>query len=1506
MRSLILVCVFSLISIHIKAQITANPTQGCAPLIGVQFTGISGATGIQWNFGDGGTSGANNPTHTFVSVGTYTVSYTATVSGSPTTQTLVVNVFGKPTPNFTSNFSLLSSHCAPAAVDFTDQSTGSGSSTITSWQWAFGDGGVSSSQNPSHPYTISGNFNVTLTVRDINGCDSSRTLTNLIHISTPPSVSISTTPSPANACAIPFSPTFNGSASVSHSPVSGGGLTYDWNLGNTTTATTATATTTYTAMGTYSVSLTCTDNNQCSNTANSTVVISSVNAQIFAPDTVCINSMWIATDSSQGVFSSWNYGDGTPPGSTVVGAPNGGDTIHHVFTTPGLHQVILTTFSGPCSGRDTFRIFVEEVTANFTSTSPSFGCTSPYSTTYNSSTSSSNGSPITSYQWSYNNQYTSTPSSTLPNPTISFNQNSLNEYTIFENQPLTATLTVTSAFGCTNTITQTLDTLHRPTAYFYTDEREGCTPLTITFTDSSFSHLDGADIVNYAWHFDDGTPVASGPQDTLETHTYTVAGDYNPYLVIQTSQGCVDTSFLFPVHASSPPVISFSTNPNSVCPNEVVTITNTTQADTIDHWHVIADGWSYSHCTTDSTPSITDFTHTGVQDITMLAYSHGCEGSTTLPAAVTVKGPIVKGRHFNQCGSNAYTVMFEANLQDTQSATWDFGDGTPPVTITGSGIDTVYHTYSASGYYNAVLTGINGATGCSPYVDSLKVTVKKAKAVISLPGTIICENAPSTFSASSSLDVYPTSYVGYTWFFDTLPPIMTHLPTVNQALSDTGSHTIMLIVRDENECRDTAFTTITASGVRALLSLPVSVGCLPAFTINPVDAGSTSSADATIMSYSWNYGDGTAGSNTTGILPAHTYTAAVSPSQTFTVSYTIVNTNFCSDVYTTTVTVNAPKPTISSSSDLTICAGTPVTFNSGGSVTDVRDYIWKGIPTATDSIVTSVNSLTYNFNAAGTYTVIVKTVDSTAGSCAGTSSTNVIVSVQAMPQALFSTTNMCDQTSAAVCAGCNIVFIDTSNTPNLSIRNWDLATGSPIIGADTVGTTYTTPGTYSVSLALTTTYGCKDTLTKTINVLGATADFVSNVSTICKGESISFDTTNSSGVFTFAWDFGDGTDTTAISPVMHPFNYYPPSGTYNVVLNYWTDGLACKYSVQHSVNIRSVLAGFIRNTELTKIDSMHCIGSSDVFTNTSVGANTYNWNFGDGQTSTSQNPPTHTYATAGTYTVELSISDNLYNCTDVIQKEMTIYPLPTFTVSATNICLGDSADLYATVDSNYQYNWLPNLHLDNSTSASPKAGIDVATTFTLEVTDINNCKQTDSVTVNIQEPPVSIDWDTTVVVGQIIPIPGYAGNPTIFTNEWVPATDLSCTNCTSPISYTLVDIIYVDTVRDVAGCFEVANKFEIHIIPASTVDVPTAFTPNGDGENDVVYVKGWGIKKLNYFKIYNRWGQLVFESNDLSVGWDGIFQGVPQNMETYVYQVSAVTYTDAADVIKKGTLKLIR
>lgn len=252
-------------------NITATPSVGCAPLVGVQFSGLTGGTNIQWSFGDGTFSNLNNPTHTYSSPGNFVATYTAVVSGVSTTKTISIVAHGKPTPNFTVN---ITKGCVPLSVSFTDQSVNTGGTLPPQWQWSFGDGGVSSLQNPNYVYTIPGTFNVTLIYKDGHGCDSSITKTALIKTSIKPTVVITSSPTVINACSAPFTATFSGSGSGSNSTTGSTSLTYSWNLNGSSSTSVNPPPITFTTTGSFPISLTATDNNSCSDSKTVTVNVS--------------------------------------------------------------------------------------------------------------------------------------------------------------------------------------------------------------------------------------------------------------------------------------------------------------------------------------------------------------------------------------------------------------------------------------------------------------------------------------------------------------------------------------------------------------------------------------------------------------------------------------------------------------------------------------------------------------------------------------------------------------------------------------------------------------------------------------------------------------------------------------------------------------------------------------------------------------------------------------------------------------------------------------------------------------------------------------------------------------------------------------------------------------------------------------------------------------------------------------------------------------------------------
>ena len=140
---------------------------------------------------------------------------------------------------------------------------------------------------------------------------------------------------------------------------------------------------------------------------------------------------------------------------------------------------------------------------------------------------------------------------------------------------------------------------------------------------------------------------------------------------------------------------------------------------------------------------------------------------------------------------------------------------------------------------------------------------------------------------------------------------------------------------------------------------------------------------------------------------------------------------------------------------------------------------------------------------------------------------------------------------------------------------------------------------------------------------------------------------------------------------------------------------------------------------------------------------------------------------------------------------------------------------------------------------------------------------------------------------------------------WTPELGLSCADCFDPIAQPLDTTSYIFEIINPFGCFPFKDTVQVDVLVDFSLELPQAFTPNGDGLNDTIFVRGWGLKELLQFQIFNRWGEMVYESSDLNEGWDGTFKGEPQPNETYVYFVRVLTFGDKI-LFKKGNFKIIR
>ncbi len=1529
---LLVLCFCILELSYSQITITSPTAQICVP-DQVSCIAPAGATGVSWVF-SGGYVPSNLPNYSFnvLTPATINGTFTGFVGATPVTFTFTVFAYASPVANF--SLAQPPNPCIVKTVTLTDQSTSS--SPIQSWAWTYGDGGLgAASGTHTYGYTLVGNFTVTLKVTDNKGCTDQKSI-GTVNVISPPIPVITSNPPVLVGCNNTFNAVFSAVNSL------GSGLTYSWDFGNGQTSNQITSNSiTFTSQPSpYLVTLTVSANG-CNASVSTFVTVSPANLSITLPATVCLNAPTTVTIQSNQPFSFWNAGGGPVPVATPS-PTNPVVTIPAIFTVAGIQSVVVTAGNAPCVATPvTSFVTVQQVTAAIITQPPNIGCNPTFVANYTAQTSPN----VAQFTWTFTNYSGALVTSTLANPQFTFSQNSLNKYTVYSygNSPPyvlpfnpTISLVATSAAGCSVQVTSNTYTIQRPTAIYYKDKSEGCVPLVVTFTNAS-TFFSVNPITTYTW-CDGGTTTVTGvaPIPTI-AFTYTAAGTYTPYLTIGTQSGCTSTYSFDVITVTVQPTISFNFAPNIVCPNQPVQITNTSpNIGSIQHWHVESDNGYFSGCVTDPNPSW-KFNHIGVHSFTMSGYRNSCKGVSVSNQSVTVHGPIGKFYFVTNC-SNRKSVDFFYELQEAQTATLNFGDGVPNQTvIIGNGnagaiiTNSLNHVYAVTGDYTVTLTARNTNFGCVNSTYTQVVNVRDVQAAFPISATT-CIGANNSFFGLTSVDVYTTCNRGYAWYIDNLPPTDSPSPVKNFTFTTLGTHTVTLEVKDINSCRSSVTQTIRASGVTAGFSLSANQLCLSTGSV--IITNTTSQLPDPIANYTLNYGDGSP-STFTSVLNTiiHNYTTAISPSSNYTLSLRAVNSLGCSQSLTQAVQVLLPPVSFSSSPQGLCLKGTIpstvafVSLNSNSSYT--MDY---GV-SPSSTLITNLGTTTYSYNSPGTYTIRVKIINGPL-QCENTGSFTIIA-VQT-PTADFDFSSPGSTGGNNICGPNATVIFTNQSLPKPNTPTWNLLPGGgPFLTNSVVSYPYTSNVNTLIPISLTVTTGapnfCTSSVSKNFNMYVVKGNFVLDKNIVCLNDAIKFSLSpvagDTSGIHSWSWDFGDGSGassaTVGTSPppptfTLHTYSNYTATanGSTSVSLIYYSTGEYCKYSVQKPIKIIKLNSLFKRNAELTLADTAHCLRIPDKFNNQSFSNSqssiSYTWSFGTGPNSNAVSP-SFTYPQAGIYQVSLTAREDDNKCVVGSSKTMTIFALPSASFTADTNCPKKAFDIFVNTSPGVRTGtWSPGANMASApvfstvTTNFKASGITSQDLiYSLVVTDSNFCVS-DAFTKNIiiYQPAPHVNWDTTVVVGQIIPINANVGN---YTYTWTPVvSNLDCIFCHHPISTSTVSITYSVVVEDSKHCAAVTNKYSIRVEPISSIDVPTAFTPNGDGINDIIYPSGWGIRKLNYFKIYNRWGQLLFESNDIKVGWDGRYQGIMQNMDTYVYEASVETYISAEPLKKTSTFKLIK
>lgn len=794
----------------------AGVTRGCSPIV-VQFSDLSTGSPSAWNwdFGNGNTSTLQNPSAIYSTPGTYTVSLT--INGSLSiTKTEFITVHSDPIVDFSAD---TQSGCTPLSVSFNDNSTPV-SGALTSWDWVFGDGGVSNEQNPEHTYDQAGNYSVTLTATNQFGCESVLTKTNFIEVE---EFKAEFQADKTDFCEFPAEVNFT---NLSVGP---GTLSYTWNFGDGSSSSELNPKHTYTGSGSYTVTLQI-RSSVCSfaDSYDLTLNVGNKPAPDFnvIPEISCTGESvsFLAGINSDVTNWSWDFGD-----NTTSSAQN----TSHVYTVAGSYNAKLTaTFSDGCTSTST-----QEVTV-----------LNPPSPDFKSKQDCDKGVLFEnisnfsdSYLWNFGDG------------TFSTEKNPFHEYSALGSYRVRL---VATNDGCSRTYERFINVGNPIIADFKPfitstcgDDKTlgGCLPKTIEFEDISFSQNG---ILTWLWDFGDG----STSSEASPTHTYTVAGDFTAALTITDQFGCTSTKEqqVNVVPADKKPMASFEVDKTEACVLEVVRLTDTSTGE-VDLWcWDVGDGRSFQT----TQPALTfTYNDVGVYTISLSVSYKGCpsDNNYVLTDVITVLDPKPEFSVSKDC-IDTYTVFVENDTENADSFLWDFGDGQ-----TSTVADPGTHTYSETGNYIISLLATNNATGCT--VRTLNaINIYDVQSDFTVSNTNVCINEGIKFNNLS------TDAVRWVWNFGDGRTSSTMAPS-NVKYTSPGKYTIALTSYDWDGCSDYLGKTdlIVVADIQGEFQKKESLNFCDSLKVEFEDL---SLATPDIEEWLWDFGDGI---TSTEQNPVHTY-----------------------------------------------------------------------------------------------------------------------------------------------------------------------------------------------------------------------------------------------------------------------------------------------------------------------------------------------------------------------------------------------------------------------------------------------------------------------------------------------------------------------------------------------------------------------------------------------------------------------------------------------------------
>lgn len=639
------------------------------------------------------------------------------------------------------------------------------------------------------------------------------------------------------------------------------------------------------------------------------------------------------------------------------------------------------------------------------------------------------------------------------------------------------------------------------------------------------------------------------------------------------------------------------------------------------------------------------------------------------------------------------------------------------------------------------------------------------------------------------------------------------------------------------------------------------------------------------LNWSWDFGDGSTG---TGQQVNHIYTAQ-GPSVD-TVILTVSSPGRCGSAIAVKEVNLSRKVPVAHFGFVASCGNLSVLFTDSSTISgsNIQSWNWD----FGDGVTSIQQNPVHTYAGYGNYPVKLSVTSS--GVCNGADILTRAITVNSKPVAQ-------PAYSGRLCEGNIISFKETSTVANGTITQWhwnfDDGTKSLL---QTPQKSYASANTFKVGLTVVASSGCVSDTSYLTLPIGSNPVVSFSVTDTCFGELTQFRgmAAVSKGIVTnWWWDLGSQT----LSSIKDPTIYYPNSGNFLVRMAAASNAGCLSDTISRWVSIGAKpLADFIATAG--------CVGNPLPITNwASIASGTIGadyWDFGDGNQS-SLSTPFHTYEQYGNYTIKHNVM-SIQGCqSDTTYRVVNVQSVPRVDFKFGNTCVGKKIQFInsSANDSGAIQKW--NWDFGDGSSSNyyePFHTFNQFGQFPITLTAIteNGCRASADKLISITEVNVFAGHDTIVAINQ--PLQLVATGAKHYT--WYPPIYLDDPESDHPIAILSSNMTYFLTGLTAEGC-KGYDTIHITVFKSPDAYVPNAFTPNGDGHNDIVKPTLSGIVQLIYFSVYNRWGQLVFTTKTPGDGWNGKTNGSDDPTGVYVWMLKARDYTGRT-IEKKGTVMLIR